>query len=475
MPGAVSPHGHPEPDPTVPIVSVPIVTANGSQRIMLYWERFAPVNACHVLELGPNCLTTWDQFREIAPQVLRSLGIGEVTADAWASRYEIRPVGECDVSSVWVTGNFDRGIEEAIDQEFLRPFATTSCPVRFLWIEESGPGATPPSQTPPRRVIAVVYRHAIADGASIRVICQHLIATCCGRTVDRSLSPYVGHLLRDLRHGLQPPGLWGTLRYAVNELMGLARCVFPKIKTLSALDRSITRLHAERVPVTQIRATADACGVTVQDLLFAATLESMIQEDSHEPRSLFRSKLALQCPVDLRPFLGAGSGEQFGQLLGSYQVRHTVRASSTFQEILTQTHRQTILQKQQNRAAYYPLSMGLISFLSRHFPGQSGFKTTKSMFPLVGGISNLNLADQFRDEFESGTVVRYARATHLGHILPMMLFVTSFGEDVTFLSTRRESFLDDEAMRRIVAHLARRASGDGDSPADDFSGRASHV
>ncbi len=468
VPGALSPPGHSVPPPA----PLPIVTANGSQRIMLYWEQFAPVNACHVLELGPNCFTSGDQFREIAPRVLRSLGIGEVTADAWTSRYEIRPVGECEVTSVWVTRNLDRDIEETIDQELLRPFATTSCPIRFLWIEESGSGDTPPSQTPPRRVIVVTYRHAIADGASIQVICQHLIAACCGRTVDGSLAPYVRHLLRDLRHGPQPPGLWGVLRYAANELMGLAQCVFPKIKTLSALDHSVTRFHAERVPVAQIRATADACGVTVQDVLFAATLEAMIQEDSHETCGLFRSKMALQCPVDLRRFLGADSGEVFGQLLGSYQVRHTVRASSTFQEILTQTHRQTILQKQQNQAAYYPFSMDLVSFLSRHFPGQSGFKTTKSMFPLVGGISNLNLADQFRGEFESGTVVRYARASHLGLVMPMLLFATSFGEDLTFMSTRRESFLDDEAMRRMVAHLARRASGDFSSPVNSFSGRA---
>ena len=53
--------------------------------------------------------------------------------------------------------------------------------------------------------------------------------------------------------------------------------------------------------------------------------------------------------------------------------------------------------------------------------------------------------------------------------MPMLLFVTSFGEDVTFTSTRRESFIDDEAMRRVVAHLVRRASGDVDSPANDFA------
>ena len=454
---------------------MPTVTANGSQRIMLYWERFAPVNACHVLELGVNCLTTWEQFQELAPQILRKLAIGEVTADAWTVRYEIRPVGECDMSSVLITGDFDRGLEDSIDRDFQRPFATTSCPVRFLWIEENGPGACPSSQAPPRRVIVVVYRHAIADGASIRVICQHLIAACSGRTIEDSLTQYTGQLMRDFRRGPRPPGLWGFVRYATDELIGLARCVFPKFKTRSTLDRSITKFHPGRVSVAQIRATAEACGVTVQDLLFAATLEALIQEDSHEPRSLFRSQLALQCPVDLRQFLGAESRDVFGQLLGIYQVRHVVQASYTFREILIHVHRQTTVQKRRHEAAYYPISMRMMSFICRLFPGQSGFVSARSLFPVVGGISNTNLTEQFRDEYESGMLVRYARATHLGHMLPMMLFVTSFGEDVTFLSTRRESYLDDEALCRVVAHLVRRASGDVDSPANDFASSGNTV
>jgi hypothetical protein len=37
-----------------------------------------------------------------------------------------------------------------------------------------------------------------------------------------------------------------------------------------------------------------------------------------------------------------------------------------------------------------------------------------------------------------------------------MLSITSFGNEVSFLSTRRESFLDDEALARVVTHIARR-------------------
>ncbi len=437
---------------------MPVVKANGSQRTMLYWEQFAPVNACHVLELGPNCPTTAERFREVVPQVLRRLGVGNVTADAQSHQYHIDVEGGCEITQQSASMNFEQDVEEILNREFQRPFARNSCPVRFVWVEQQLNEMQP---SPPRRLFVVSYRHAVADGASIRVICQQLLAAFEDRQSGGVVTIYEGRLWQDLRQIEHPPGPWGMFVSAVSGLMSLTRCMYPKLRDRSDQDRSITKFHADSIPVAHIRETASSLNVTVHDLLFAATLEGLSREDAVKHRGRIRSQMAMGSPVDLRQYLGHLPDDLFGQLLGTFQVRCDVQNSS-FREILSRVHEQTTSQKRRKDAVYYPFQMGITSFFSRRFPRDSGAKTTQSMFPILGGISNSNLVESFRLEFESGVLVRYARATHLGHMLPMMLFITSFGENMTFMSSRRESYLCDDAMHRIVAHLVRRARGEFD-------------
>ena len=442
---------------------MPVVKANGSQRTMLYWEQFSPVNACHVLELGQNCPITAERFRVIVPQVLRRLGIGNVTADAQSDRYQIEVEGECEITVESVSMNFEQEVEGILDHEFHRPFARNSCPVQFVWAEQQLDELQP---SPIRRLFIVSYRHAIADGSSIRVLCQQLLAAFEDRPHDGAMTIYEGQLWKDLQRIEHPPGLWGMISSTVSGLLGLTRCVYPKLRNQSSYDRSVTKYHAESIPVARIRETAANLNVTVHDLLFAATLEGLSREDAIERRGRIRSQMALGSPVDLRQYMGDLPADLFGQLLGTFQVRSDIQNSS-FRKILSCVHQQTAGQKERKDAAYYPFHMAISALVSRTLPGESGIKVSRSTFPILGAISNSNLVESFRREFESGVLVRYARATHLGNMLPMMLFVTSFGDEMTFMSSRRESYLCDDAMRRIVAHLVHRASGEiDDCPPD---------
>lgn len=424
------------------------VIVNGSQRKMLHWEQAAPLNACHLLELGPNCPITWEQFQNLAPQVLQTLEIGELSADARSSHYVIEPQASVYVvERIAAEGDFNRCQESAIERELLRPFPARSCPIRWLWIEE----AQPACGQVPRRAILATYRHAIADSVSIRLVCRQLIAACCGRTVEGPLPVYSNQLWSDLRRGPQPPRFLGLLRYAVAELFGLARSLHPQTRNSSGQARPIVRLHADRIPVSQLQESARSLGVSVQSLLFAAMYEALLKEPSYQQPGWFRSHLTLQCPVDLRKFLGASSRQEFGQMLGVYLVRFSLRGSLAFRDLVTATHRQLESHKQRSSAAYYPWAMALLSHVRNGLPRRTG-----ASLPILGGLSNANLNEEFHPEFEAGELIRYDRTTHQENLLPMMLSITSFGNEVSFLSTRRESFLDDEALARVVTHVARR-------------------
>lgn len=424
------------------------VIVNGSQRMMLHWEQAAPLNACHLLELGPNCPITWEEFQGLTPHVLKTLGIGELCADPRSTRYEIEPQASAYVvERIAAEGDFDHCQETAIERELQRPFPLRSCPIRWLWIEE----AQPASGKVPRRAILATYRHAIADSVSIRLVCRQLIAACCGRPVAGPLPVYANQLWSDLRRGPQPPGFLGLLRYAIAERFGLARSLHPQTHNSSGQARPIVRLHPDRVPVSRLQESARRLGVSVQSLLFAATFEALLQERSYQPPGWLRSQLALQCPVDLRKFLGTSSREEFGQMLGVYLVRISLRGALAFRDLIAATHRQLESHKQRNSAAYYPWSMALLSKFQRWLP-----RRLETGLPLLGGLSNANLNEEFRPEFEAGELIGYHRTTHQGNVLPLMLSITSFGQEVSFLSTRRETFLDDEALARVVTHVARR-------------------
>lgn len=432
------------------------VIVNGSQRMMLQWEQAAPLNACHLLELGPKCQVSWEEFRNLVPSVLQSLGIGDLAADAQSLQYEIAANASVyEVDRVACTGEFDRCLEESIERELQRPFPRLSCPIRWLWIED----AQPDSGQVPRRAILATYRHAIGDSVSIRLVCRQLIAACCGRSVQGPLPIYANQLWSDLRRGPQPPRFLGLLRYAVLEQFGLARSLFPRIRGSTPPERPIVRLHADRVPVSQLQESSRSLGVSVQSLLFAATFEALLREPSCQKPGWLRSRLALQCPVDLRKFLGPRTQLQFGQMLGVYLVRIAARGPVGFRDLVAATHRQLESHKRRNSAAYYLWAMALLSKLQRWFPRHSG-----TSLPLLGGLSNANLNEEFRPEFEAGELVQYRRTTHQANVLPMMLSITSFGDEVSFLSTRRASYLDDESLARIVSHIARRCRDVADEP-----------
>lgn len=432
------------------------VIVNGSQRMMLHWEQAAPLNACHLLELGPNCPVTWEQFHNLVPSVLQSLGIGDLDANAQSLHYEIEANASVyEVDRVAGPREFDRCLEEAIERELQRPFLGRSCPIRWLWIEE----ADRTGGKAPRRAILATYRHAVADSVSIRLVCRQLIAACCGRSVQGPFPIYANPLWSDLRRGSQPPRFLGLLRYVVLEQLGLARSLFPRTRSSTPQERPIVRLHADRVPVSQLRESARSLGVSVQSLLFAATFEALLREPSSQKPGWLRSSLALQCPVDLRKFLGPPMPLQFGQMLGVYLVRIAARGPLGFQDLVAETHRQLESHKTRNSAAYYPWAMALLSKLQRWFPRRSG-----TGLPLLGGLSNANLNEEFRPEFEAGELIHYSRTTYQANVLPMMLSITSFGDEVSFLSTRRESFLDDESLARIVSQIARRCRDVADEP-----------
>lgn len=444
-----------------------LVRANGSQRIMLYWEQFFPVNACHVLEFGPGCAASVSDFAEAVATVLSSVGIGTVALDQRSATYHILPGNRSLAEQAVRTAagpEFVPLIESQVDSELSRPFLREGCPLRFVWLEERAAATSESSETSAvpdsrrRRAVIITYRHAVADSFSIRMVATQLLNALCGRPVAGPFAVYPGTLLRDTcRNGLVSAAC-GFATWTLRELLALSRCVRPKIRSSETVDCPVTRIHSETISLADLTHLAKSCDASLQDLLFAALLEALSEEPTSCQSSFLRTRIAVQCPVDLRRQVPVEKQEQFGQLLGSWQVRRAVRSRQSFREQVEHVRQQTRTQKQRNEAVYYATGMALLSLYLRLLPKVPSLSLSRAALPVMGGLSNSDLTAAFQDEVARGEIVQYFRAGYFGHSLPIMIFATSFGGLISFVSTRRSGFLNDEAIDRMIGRIVRQCS-----------------
>ncbi|MEZ6066453.1 MAG: hypothetical protein R3B90_12265 [Planctomycetaceae bacterium] len=426
-----------------------VIRANGLQRMMLFWERFSPVNAAHVFTLGTGCTFTYSDLENRVADLFAAMRVGSfVACDRSAEIVHSADEAAVEVRRHVSSAPLETACAEVLESEFSRRFPAASCPIRLVWVEEAVPGRG--------RSIVVVYRHAILDSASVRVVFQQLLSACQHGTSVQPLSIYPGTLWADAQtRGLVRIVDGVTTFFA--EWWRMFGC--QRFRDGNAARESGRVLnHPESVPVERVIQTAQRYGVTVQDLLFAALGEGLVKVDPEICGRRGRGRLVLQCPVNLRGILDVRDAA-IGQLLGSVQVQEPFREAGDFGELVRRIHAQTHQQKGQYSAVAQPRSLSILHGLTRWLPRRWRLWLHQDSLPVAASISNVDARDQFQGEYARQEIVGYRRATLMGAILPLMLTVTTFGDSINFVSCRRSGFLDDERSERLVRHIAGRLTG----------------
>lgn len=418
---------------------------SGLQKMMLRWQQLHPYNAVQaaVLAFRP----TLECVQKAVDQAMAELHFDSVQFSDCLDEVEFSagtgPVMVTCLRFDTIPGpTFSQFVSNQLN---LRFDGRMHCPFRFfLLISQSGQAA-----------LAVSYEHAVSDATGITRLMDAVISRLvaprysCAWSLD---SPTIASLFPAHSRNWKTRSRVG---FSLNQVVWHSRCWRPRRQDASFLKCEF-RIHAEKLETSAMKAVTAQSGVTVQEFLFAATMEACWHV-LNPGQGQFVSASTL---VDLRSHTGGALDTQFGLFLGTCAVRHPRAEMSDFPSVLASVHEQCVEIKQSR--SYLRASTGLESMarIWDRLPQSINATLGQKLLPVVSGISNVNLSARWDAKSPETPVTNYFRATGLGVILPLMVTLTTVGSQFNLTSTWRPAFYSstqvDEIMDRIVNRLVGR-------------------
>jgi hypothetical protein len=416
------------------------------QKTMLQWNTMHPYVAIHVMRLRGAFDAA--RLQSCVKRTIEKRGISQVTLNPEHSTFHYsNGPAKCEIQ---ILGGQSGSLEELVaemERQLNLPFvhAEPFNPFRFV-VLPSGDSF----------FLGVVYFHSLADAESVVLLLKGIAHSLLGEgtaVLSDSLELYPdprSHLLS--RHPL----------VVTRRLLGLPR----QIGNLRQSHRA--RYHDANnlangfvlfsVPSEDWRpavAAAKAWDVTVNDLLMGVLMKALSPCAGERVNARRRRKISIGCIVSLRKEMGAESGRTMGLFLGSFVVTHEVPDGIPLRQLARDIWQQTSAIKRQKSYLGTPLDLRFANFMFNLFSPQRQKKFYSKHYPLMGGITNMNLNSLW--EQGNGAPLDYFRGVSTGPVTPLALSVTTFGDRANLgLSYRTTVFskLDIEKLRgRFMEHL----------------------
>jgi hypothetical protein len=210
--------------------------------------------------------------------------------------------------------------------------------------------------------------------------------------------------------------------------------------------------------VEGVQARARREGVKVNDVFLAALAEACDRFVPAQHRQN-RPDLAVGSVVDLRPHAGRQLTETFGLFLGFTEVVCRPTELRDFPRLLRSVSRQTAALRRHGIAQENLGWMLLANAVKRLVPPHELYHFYRKEFPLLGGISNVNLNTTWAAKYHPSPLLEYVRVSPTGPMVPLVFNLTTLGRRLHLSMTSR-SVLFDEAVAAQMAEsfLARLAS-----------------
>ena len=476
---------------------------SGLQKMMLRWEEFHPVNAAHVVRLG------WPESVGVVERVVRetcqALGLGPVGFCARRQRFEYPDAPAVPVpfeQRSTAAGVAKVALEELLDEQLNLPFPP-GChwPLRFVLLDGKRFAGKPGAPAQHEQHLVLVYQHAISDSRGMSILLREVLRGLARGSVEsrplqldppalEKLFPAdLGWLrwpslvlasIREVFHSkdcLTPPQRFSSCPWkksSMNFFHSVARWKsrgFPRSTGSASSDAALDPQPASEHWVTsaiqctdlstaRLKKSAQQCGGTVGDLLFAAVLEALHFHFWEEQERAGRHSLAVYAPVDLRQEAPVDVGHALGQILGCMMVRARLDRPLLFGRLCAQVTAQTRRAKQTRSYRAHAAHMDLMARCWDLLPRSINRWLGPGSCPLAAFISNVNLTGFLDQEMAAGQVLEYHRVTGTGLMVPMMFGITTLGPSVSVTTTHRSTVFDPADMARISAHVLRRLKGE---------------
>ena len=393
---------------------------NVFQQLMLQWERFAPYNAAQFFTLQEP--VDADAIVRSFRQTVVSLGLQQI------GQHPDSPLLQST-----------EPLESFITSKMNEAYAPGDSPLRAFVLREGSLSH-----------VGVVYRHIVADSASIRVVMRRwfeLLHDSAAQTP--AFTPVTP--MRERFGGLWRDHLFSLVREAATEVIRLSR-----IKQVRRLRDNDPRqpiawkrieLGSERIgPLVRY---AKAKGVKVNDLFVAAAADACNLHLPHE-ESDTRRDLAIGTIVDTRE-AGEAVHSRFGLSLGVLQTVWRWQQLQSWDATLAAASAASESARRRGAGRSSELRIAAAVWHGRNMSNPELATFYRKRCPLAAGISNVNLNRDWPAVHHPAPLASYTRVSPLGPMLPIVFTPTTLGDRLDLGFTYRTKVVPEEVAGRVLA------------------------
>lgn len=422
----------------------------GFQRMMLFWERWHPVNAVQLIELEGEIDAR--SLRCAAERLLKQLE-SAFSGGAWRLGFggEAPNFGSVvqDDASVFQT---DQDLALFVTKLMNQPFSDTELPIR-VGVVKLREGT----------IVWLCYRHASADARSISMLLGHLLKQLSTPQDDLSISLRKSDCpIETILPGMNlRQKLLGRIKRAGLSLLTLQKSARRPLIASGGYRMSF-QIHGTLLPLSALLGVAAKTKATVGELLTAALLEWLQKKGGGSRGRPWAANRSVSVLADLTSRMDAEWKHVFGQYICPLTILDHGRPA-LFAELLgvvgTQLKsRQTIEVGIQNLDA-----MAINSFhvarISRFLPQWFVQWEQNFLFPIGGAVSNVNLNMMLPEKNHKIPVRRYLRATCATPFAPVIVCLTTHKNACTLTSTNFEASCTRDEKHDLGQHLLDRLFG----------------
>ncbi|HEX5222321.1 MAG TPA: hypothetical protein VFZ59_22400 [Verrucomicrobiae bacterium] len=417
------------------------------QRVMLQWNELHPYNAVHVVRI--QAVLDPERLGNVIRHLLVRLGLTGLQMDTSHGGYdyqggpaqcEIKLVSEADPYTALVSE-----VERQLNTRF--PSNQRFTPFRFFIVPEAG-----------SFLLGLIYFHPVADAEAVVFLLR--------RIVETYFVPGEGGDVESL--DLYPPprdGLLGQPKLLMKKLAAIPGMIFnmrrscrPNYRDVADSKVGVTLFFLPPGSLPKLMQASKAWSVTINDVFLALLARSVAPLASHAQKR-GRPELSLGCIVNLRRDLGLQGPRTFGLFLGSFIVTQPLPSENgRLREIAVAVRERTERMKRDQLYLTSALELRFGRRMMGFFSTRERRKLYQKHYPLWGGITNMNLNPLWPQPMD-GTSFDYFRAVSTGPVTPLVMSVTTVGENVSIGLTFRRTVFSPEDITGIQNNLLETVSG----------------
>lgn len=414
------------------------------QRVMLQWDEMHPYNAVHVVRL-PQPLQR-QRLTCIARETLEGYGLTNLSVNRAENVFKYRG-GAADIEIKVISASKDTlsDLHNEIELQLNTPFTgkSTVTPFRFFVVSEKN-----------SFYFGLTYWHLISDAEAIVFLLKDMMKRYMDEKragIFRPLNLYPATYCRTIR--IKPKSLMGWIFTLPAYVAGIKASFRPRYKNLNDFSNSFVSFSIKETGFRALLAAKKILGITLNDLFLALLLKALSSFTSERLQESRRRMISVASIVNIRKDLIMDTSKTFGLFLGLFTVSNAVVPGTQLEDLARDVSCQTLKVKKYQLYLRALAELGLARAILSSLTPQRQKKFYPKNYPLLGGITNINLNTLWNQEDEKKPEY-YLRAVSTGPVSPLVFSITTTGEVLNVGVSYRTSLFSRIDIEKIISEFS---------------------